>query len=394
MHFCRERFHSMQIAFDAKRAFTNGTGLGHYSRTLMRSLATFHPEHGYFACTPEITNRFDIAGLPNMQILSPRSFPATTFRALWRSSWVKKELTKNGIDLYHGLSHEIPTGMQRLPLKTVVTMHDLIFERYPAQYPFIDRMIYRRKFQYACRYADTIIAISRQTKNDLVEMYKVPEEKIVVCYQSCHEHFFHPVAEAEKQRVKKLYGLPDRFFLYTGSIIERKNLLTICRAMALLDPNEVIPLVVIGDGGSYKRKVSQYIAEKQLSHKVIFLSDQKTSRELPGYRLATDFPAIYQQALCMIYPSMFEGFGIPVLEALCSRIPVITSNISSMPEAGGEGALYISPEDEKQLATYMHEMMHNESLRQELIVKGWAQAQQFTVEKCAHAVMQVYRTVK
>lgn len=380
----------MNIAFDAKRAFTNGTGLGHYSRTLIRSLATFFPNENYFPCTPLITDRFDVSAFPNMHIISPATFTTRSLRKLWRSSLVKSDLLKNNIDIYHGLSHEIPKGIDTTKIKSIVTMHDLIFERFPEQYGLIDRKIYRYKFQYACKHANKIIAISEQTKNDLIELYNVRENKIAVCYQSCDERFFKTVSDEEKDRIKKIYGLPDKFFLYTGSIIERKNLLIICKALELLKKKIQIPLVVIGDGGEYKQKVKNFLRENNLEALVIFLSEQESTAQQPGYTMATDFPAIYQQAACMIYPSIFEGFGIPVLEALCSKIPVITSNISSLPEAGGDGALYISPNDFTALADYMEQIISNDELRSTLIEKGWAHAQKFTGEKCATEVMNEY----
>ncbi|MBS1731212.1 MAG: glycosyltransferase family 4 protein [Bacteroidetes bacterium] len=379
----------MNIAFDAKRAFTNGTGLGHYSRTLIRSLATYFPNESYFPCTPLITDRFDTSAFKNIQIITPTTLATRSFRKLWRSSLVKSDLLKNKIDLYHGLSHEIPKDIDKTKIKSVVTIHDLIFERFPEQYPLIDRKIYRFKFQYACRHADKIIAISQQTKQDLIELYNIPEEKIAVCYQSCDERFFNDVNEMEKKRIRELYDLPDLFFLYTGSIIDRKNLMLICQAMTKI--KNKIPLVVIGDGGSYKQQVKNFLKTNQLERFVLFLSEREKTAHLPGYVLATDFPAIYQQALGMIYPSVFEGFGIPVLEALCSHIPVITSNISSLPEAGGEGAVYISPNDSEALATQMEEIISNKDLRQSLIQKGWNHAQQFTREKCAQAVMEEYK---
>ncbi len=381
----------MNIAFDAKRAFTNGTGLGHYSRTLIRSLATFFPGENYFPCTPLITERFDISAFQNMHIISPTTFTTRNFRKLWRSSLVKTDLLKNNIDIYHGLSHEIPKGIDTTNIKSIVTIHDLIFERFPNQYNIIDRKIYRYKFQYACKHANKIIAISEQTKNDLVEFYEVPETKITVCYQSCDERFFKSVSDQEKERVKKLYGLPDRFFLYTGSLIERKNLLVICKALEIVKKKIQIPLVVIGDGGVYKQQVKNFLREKNMESLVLFLSELEATAHLPGYTMATDFPAIYQQAVCMIYPSIFEGFGIPVLEALCSKIPVITSNISSLPEAGGDGALYISPNDFTALANYMEQIISDSDLRNSLIAKGWTHAQNFTREKCATAVMNAYK---
>src|SRR5437868_5242537 len=158
----------MNIAFDAKRAFTNSTGLGHYSRTLINSLTEFYPEHEYFLCTPKITNRFDVNDLKHIYTITPQYFPSSFFTAAWRSSWVKKDLQELNIDLYHGLSNEIPIGIEKTGIKSVVTIHDLIFERYAHQYNHIDVQIYRKKFRYACKHADKIIAISEQTKKDII----------------------------------------------------------------------------------------------------------------------------------------------------------------------------------------------------------------------------------
>jgi glycosyltransferase involved in cell wall biosynthesis len=379
----------MKIAFDAKRAYQNGTGLGHYSRTLISSLATSFPEHEYYLCAPKVTNRFDAAAYSNMHVLTPTGLLSKKLKALWRSNLVTKDLVKAGIDLYHGLSHEIPTGIQKTKIKSIVTIHDLIFERYPNQYNPIDVMIYRKKFKYACKHADKIIAISQQTKDDVINYYQIDASKIEVCYQSCNPAFGVEVSNEEKHRVKQLYNLPDTFFLYVGSIIERKNLLNICKALHQLKDQLSIPLVVIGEGGKYKEQVKSYCAENGLSSQVMFLSDSAAA-ELPGYKSAADFAAIYQQALCMVYPSIFEGFGIPVLEALYSKTPVITSNISCLPEAGGDAAYYIDPFDPADIAKGLSAVATNEQLRNEMKVKGWKHAQKFAPEACAANVMQVY----
>ena len=138
----------MNIGFDAKRAYQNSTGLGHYSRTLISSLAEFFPGNNYYLFAPKITNTFNITGFTNIHPVSPVHFPASLFKSIWRSNWVKKDLQRNHIDIYHGLSHEIPVGITRTGIRSVVTMHDLIFERYPEQYNPIDRIIYRKKFRY------------------------------------------------------------------------------------------------------------------------------------------------------------------------------------------------------------------------------------------------------
>src|SRR4051812_7222584 len=128
----------MNIAFEAKRAYTNGTGLGHYSRTLISSLAGYYPENNYFLFSPKITNRFNVSLYNNVKAVTPSNFPSTFFKNLWRSSWVKNDLKKFNIDLYHGLSHEIPMGISKTGIPSTVTIHDLIFERYPKQFNLID----------------------------------------------------------------------------------------------------------------------------------------------------------------------------------------------------------------------------------------------------------------
>lgn len=380
----------MKIAFDAKRAYQNATGLGNYSRTIISSLSDLYPAHHYYLCAPKLTNRFDISRFTNVENIIPEDFISKKFTSLWRSIWVKKDLQKKGINIYHGLSHEIPAGIQKTGVHSVVTIHDLIFERYPEQYNRIDIQIYRRKFKYACKNADHIIAISKKTKDDIINFYKISEEKITVCYQSCNPAFAENISENEKNRIKNFYALPDRFFLYVGSVIVRKNLLNICKAVHELKGKLNIPLVVIGEGGSYKQQVKEFINKNNLKEQVIFLTETEMAKNSPTYQTAADFPAIYQLSTGLIYPSVFEGFGIPVLEALWSKVPVITSNISCLPETGGDAAYYVDPYSPHEIANGMLKLAADEVLVKEMTEKGWMHAQNFTPGKCAANVMQVY----
>src|SRR5829696_3916129 len=184
----------MNIGFDAKRAYHNGTGLGHYSRTLIRSLAEYFPQHQYFLFNPKPTDLFHLNG-KNIHEVLPSKLLHKTLSSVWRSTWIKNDLEKNEIDIYHGLSNEIPFDIQKSGLRSVVTIHDIIFEHYPEQYSRIDVEIYKRKFRYSCEHADKIIAISEQTKKDIIEFYKTREEKITVCYQSCNPAFTKKVDE-------------------------------------------------------------------------------------------------------------------------------------------------------------------------------------------------------
>jgi glycosyltransferase involved in cell wall biosynthesis len=383
----------MNIGFDAKRAYHNGTGLGHYSRTLIRSLAEYFPQNEYFLFNPKPSELFKLKG-KNIHEVLPSKLLHKTLSSVWRSTWIKSDLEKMSIDIYHGLSNEIPIDIDVTDIRSVVTIHDMIFERFPNQYSKIDVEIYKRKFKYACDHADKVIAISEQTKKDIMEFYKTPEEKIAVCYQSCNPAFGETVSEKNKQLIKEKYSLPDQYFLYVGSIIERKNLLGICKAIYLLRNELKIPLVVIGDGTKYKQQVKDFIRQNGLDKQIIFLSEDPLAKVASSFLKAEDFPAIYQSAIAMIYPSFFEGFGIPVLEALWSRLPVITSNVSCLPEAGGDGAYYVDPNSSEEIAEGMKTIFADGSFTEALKEKGWQHAQSFRQQKCAADVMRVYESLK
>lgn len=378
----------MNIAFDAKRVYQNTTGLGNYSRTLVSSLARMYPQHQFLLCAPRQTGLFNAASFNNVASVLPKSVIDRTFTSLWRSSRVVHDLKRLRVDLYHGLSHEIPKGIHQTGIPSVVTIHDLIFEKYPHQYSHIDVQIYRRKFRHACKYANRIIAISQQTKQDVVELYQINPEKIDVCYQSCDPQFNKDISLEELHRVKARYNLPDQYFLYVGSIIERKNLLNICKALALMPKNSQIPLVVIGRGDGYQKTVEAFVVSSNLP--VLFLNNNPDLANLPSLQSGADLPAIYRMARALIYPSVYEGFGLPVLEALWSRVPVITSNQSCLPEAGGPGALYVDPFVPAELASAMQTVLNHPGDMQVRIEKGLQHAQHFTPEKCTEKVMQVY----
>jgi len=380
----------MKIGFDAKRAFHNSTGLGNYSRTLVQGLSTFYPNHEYYLFNPKPSILYRPAS-PNLIEVQPSGFLEKKFSSVWRSSWVKRDLKRLKIDLYHGLSNEIPVGINAANIPSVVTIHDLIFERFPEQFNRIDVSIYQKKYRYACANATRIIAISEQTKRDIIDFYKIDEKRIDVCYQSCDPAFGNEIPEEQRQRVRRAFDLPEKFFLYVGSVIERKNLLNICMALVQLKGTLDIPLVVIGKGGSYLQKVKNYIAANQLADRVIFLSE----KEGEGFSLrdTTTMAAVFQMALAMVYPSSFEGFGIPVLEALWSRTPVITSSTSCLPEAGGKGSLYVNPSSSNEIAEAMFKVYQDEALRQRMIQEGWEHAQLFSLEKSTASVMEVYKKI-
>lgn len=373
----------MRIAFDAKRAFRNNTGLGQYSRNLLQALFAGYPQHDYYLMATQTGPLFQPPLSDNIHIELPKGL-YKPFPSLWRSNGMRHDLRRLNIDLYHGLSHEIPVGLPKTGIKTIVTMHDLIFERHPQQYRAVDVAIYRKKFRYAALHADRVIAISKQTALDLQQFYNVPEKKIRVCYQSCNPAFGQPISEEHLQEVRAKYNLPQQYLLSVGSVIERKNLLTVCKALHALKGKPDIPLAVIGTGGDYMQKVKEYIRTNGLTDKVLWLS------ESPGGVDSADMPAIYKAATLMLYPSVFEGFGIPILEALQSRLPVITSNVSCMPETGGDAARYVDPYNVDDMAQAIEDVAENNDLRKAMKERGILHAARFTPYVCAAAVMNVY----
>ena len=381
----------MIIGFDAKRAFQNRTGLGNYSRTLLQSLYDNYRDDTYVLFAPKRTPMFPLSESPRFSVVTPDWQPAKLLPSVWRSMWMTRDLKKAGISLYHGLSNELPSGIDKANISSVVSIHDVIFEKYPEYYHKSEVVIYRKKFRAACRRADIIMAMSEQTKNDIVELYGVDKTKVRVTYQSC-DPIFRVLVDAEtKASIRKLYNLPEQYFLYLGSIIERKDLLSVCQALQQLRDKVDIPLVVIGQGKEYKQKVQQWLAENNMTDRVIFLNDSAVAKETKEFLSGEHFPAIYQNAIGFIYPSMYEGFGIPILEAISGGVPVIAANASSLPEVGGDAALYFQPGNVEQLALQILRLCQDQELRAKCRMLGLLQSAQFSMANCAAKVMDVYR---
>jgi glycosyltransferase involved in cell wall biosynthesis len=371
----------LRIGFDAKRAFQNFTGLGNYSRSVLESLSISFPENEYYLYTPKpIHNKrtAPLFGKPNLMIKSPK---LPFLKSLWRSRFVVKNLVRDKIQLYHGLSHEIPVGIRRTGIKTVVTIHDLIFLRYPQYYKATDRKIYESKFRHACKNADAIIAISEQTKRDIVQFFGTDPNKIKVIYQACAPEFDIICEAGQLHSVREKYHLPDKYLLNVGTVESRKNALLIAKAFT--KTTSEIPLVIIGKETPYAVILKKYLQENNLGHRVTFLQDVAF----------TDLPAIYQQASIFVYPSEFEGFGIPILEALKSGVPVIAATGSCLEEAGGAGSIYINPKDETALANAIDKVLGNENLSGQMKKEGLIYASSFSESNHAKNLMQLYQSL-
>jgi len=378
-----QHYNSMNIGFDGKRAANNLTGLGNYSRSLIEHLAIQFPENQYYVYTPKkkdaIVN-LPLFAKPNVYLELPQEGKSKLF---WRSIDIKKQLLIDKIELFHGLSHEIPLGIPHTGIKSIVTMHDLIFLRKPQYYKFLDRLIYKFKSKYACDHADRIIAISQKTKEDIVELYHINPSKIDVIYQSCDDSFKTLASIAEKEKLKEKYKLPDKFILNVGTIEARKNLLLIIKALPKID-NE-FRLVVVGKETSYTALVKKEIEHLGLQHRVIFLKNVPFS----------DLPLIYQLASIFVLPSYYEGFGIPIIEALYSNVPVIAATGSCLEEAGGPNSIYVSPDSEVDLANAINKVLTDKNLQEIMKQQGLEYVQKFNNEMVNQQLMDCYlKTMK
>ena len=371
----------MKIAFDAKRITHNATGLGNYGRTIVQNLVRFAPDTVCELWSPDkgrddLRKRLD--GTPNVVFRYPHKPKHGIFKALWRSFGIVGELSPD-TSLFHGLSAELPFGLHSAGIPSIVTVHDLIFIRYPQYYKAIDRLLYTWKYRKACRNADRIIAISEATKRDIIQYFGIEADKIDVVYQGCDDSFKHQVAEERKAEVREKYSLPQRYILSVGSIEERKNLLAALKATELSDAG--LHLVAVGKRTPYTAVVEQYAAEHGLSDRLHIINNAAFA----------DLPAIYQSAEMFIYPSRFEGFGIPMIEAAHSGIPTIGATGSCLEEAGGPDALYADPDDIEGFAKHIADILSDSELRRRMIEGGRRYVQRFEPEILVADLLKVYK---
>lgn len=370
----------MKIGFDAKRAFFNRSGLGNYSRNLLRSFFRYFPQNEYLLYSPSSNNIIGFSNRENYSIRTPEKQMHKMFQSYWRTKGIREQLLKDDVDVYHGLSSELPVLRKGDNIRTVVTVHDLIYMRYPELYTFIDRKIYFRKTKYACDRANRIVAISDQTRKDIIRFTGTPAEKISVIYQDCHPLFYAEYPNTLKQKTRDKYKLPDTYLLYVGTVEERKNLLSIIKAIEIGKID--MPLVVVGRKRDYYKKVKDYIERNRIKN-ILFL-DEVTNEDLP---------LIYSLASCFIYPSVFEGFGIPVIEALVSGVPVITSRGSCFSEAGGPGSIYIDPHNPEELSRAILDVINDSLKADKMVSEGLKYAERFRSDKIASQYMEVYSSI-
>lgn len=369
----------MQIGFDAKRAFCNRSGLGNYARATIRKMIEFYPDEDYYLFTPDVhlhDFEYEVTGMA--KIVRPQGMYKYC-TPLWRSRAMSADWRKLNINIYHGLSNELP--VLRNKTRCIVTIHDLIFLRYPQFYNPIDRKIYLSKTKYACENADAIVAVSQQTKEDIVDYLNISPEKISVIYQDCSDVFAQQTSRVKALEVKQRYGLPQDYMIAVGTIEERKNQLAILKALDRLDERPHI--VFVGKSTAYKKKLKRFMKTYRLDKYVTFLEGVPDD----------DLPALYQSANGFLYVSEFEGFGIPLLEAMKSKVPIITSSVSCLPETAGDAALLVNPAKPEEIAEAIQKINSDSDICKALIEKGSEQLMKFDPKNNISRLMKLYQSV-
>ncbi|MCC8070688.1 MAG: glycosyltransferase family 4 protein [Bacteroidales bacterium] len=375
----------LKIAFDAKRALLNTTGLGNYSRYVIATMALLYPKNQYLLYSPSaaresLKSRVEgFTGLPNVTTVLPRGGWRRA-GSLWRSMEIPIQAAGDGVDVYHGLSNELPLNLKQTGIPSVVTIHDVIWRRIPQDYAWIDRHLYDFKYGRSARSASRIIAISQKTKEDVVNDFGVDPERIDVIYQSCDPAFSQHIDPTRREEIKAKYKLPERFILSVGTIQSRKNQLLAVKGLRGL-PADVRLAIVGRRTRPYADEIDRYIASNHLTDRVMWLTDVPFA----------DLPYLYALARCSSYTSRYEGFGLPVVESLSVGTPVIAATGSCLEEAGGKAAVYVGPDD---VDAYIHEasrLVDDAYYHDRLAKEAPRQARRFDTKRMAEQTMATYQ---
>jgi len=380
----------MLVGIDASRAqVSQRTGTENYSQNLIFALSKIDLRNSYRLYLQKRDKEFE--NLPTNFEKKVIAMPR-----FWTQIGLSLEVLKNPPDLLFIPAHTLPI-IRRPNLKTIVTIHDLGAEFLPGFHTFFGREYLLFSTKYAVKNATALIAVSWATKKDLIEKLGADSEKIFVIHEGVdHERFKIQSEKGRVDKVLKKYKICQPYFLFVGTIQPRKNIEKLIQAFALIVkgrmPSKIkypksyspssLQLIIVGKRGWLAEEIYRAPKKFGVEGKVRFL----------GYVDSSDLPAIYSGCLAFVLPSLFEGFGLPVLEAMACGAPVILSKTSSLTEVGGNAALYISPNDVNQLADSMYKVL-DPDLREKIAAKSLIQAKKFSWEKCATQTLEVFEKV-
>ena len=367
----------MRIGIDARRL--HDFGIGTYIRNLLRQLARLDRQTEFvLICKPE--DRDTLAGLGE----NFRPVPETAGNySVFEQVKIPLVLKREGVTLFHAPHYVLPPLVS---CRSVVTIHDCIHLMFPQYLPNRFALAYAStSIALASRRATRVLTVSESSKRDILRFVDVPPDKIDVIYNAYDERFAVEPRDEDVVRVRERFQLQDAFVLYAGNVKPHKNLERLIEAFDLVRTRGLdhLKLVLIGDEISKYAALRRAVHQHQLHKHVRFL----------GYLPEETLAVMYRLAGVFVFPSLYEGFGLPPLEAMASGTPVVTSNVSSLPEVAGNAALLVDPYDPEAIADGIYRVLTDDALRHELRQKGVARARQFSWETSVGRVREIYGEV-
>ncbi len=372
----------MRICLNASPAVHHIAGLGRYTQELMTALLAIDSQNEYVAFYNRPSEaQLDpfLDGLPHLTTNLPTK-PWRMSALLAHFVRISQDWLFPQIDLFHATDHLLPRLSR---VRSVFTLHDLVFRFYPETHKLLNRWFLTLMMPRFLQAADAVIAVSEWTKKDAIELYGLDEDKVRVVYEGVNP-MFRPASEDRISALRQKYGILKKFILSVGTIEPRKNLTSLLEAYrSLKDHEPELQLVIVGKKGWLYEGFFRRLRELSLEDDVIF----------PGFVPDEDLPPLYSAADLFVFPSLYEGFGLPVLEAMACGTPVVTSNASSLPEVTAEAALLVDPHDIGALIRAATAVLDSKELRGELRAKGPRQAAKFSWEKAARETLVVYTSL-
>lgn len=369
----------MAIYIDISAAVHGRAGLGRYAESLARALVREYPERFAFFYNRD-REASPLAGLESVPTRTVRAGYKPWRMAVWLGQLLRLSFERlvPEAELYHATEHLL-LPLKRVP--TVLTVHDLIYRLFPEYHKPLNYWFLNQVMPLFVQRARTVIAVSESTRQDLIRCYGVHPDKITVVHEAAAPHF-RPASPEAIATVRARYRLPEGFILTVGTIEPRKNLSRLLDALQQLQQKgDDVWLVVVGSKGWLYEGFFRHLEELQLGDTVL----------LPGYVPDADLPAVYSAATLCVLPSLYEGFGLSVLEAMACGTAVVCSRASSLPEVGGDAARYFDPTDVEEMAEAIRAVWHDETLRAEMGRRGLAQAARFSWARAAAETMAVYQ---
>jgi glycosyltransferase involved in cell wall biosynthesis len=367
----------MRVAIDARKL--HDFGIGTYTRNLLRQLAHIDHDNEYVLLCREPDLAIPAELGPNFRaVLEPS--PNYSIREQIHVPWL---LHRERPDVFHAPHYVLPPAIR---CRSVVTIHDCIHMMFPQYLPNRAAYAYARASMWtATRRSDRILTVSEASKRDIMHFFNVPAEKIVVVHNAIDERFRVEPAEEDVARVRERYQLNHRFVLYVGNIKPHKNLVRLIESFDALRRRgfDDLKLLIIGDEISKLPALRRAVHKYKLHKYVRFL----------GYLPDDTLAILYRLAAVFVFPSLYEGFGLPPLEAMASGTPVVTSNVSSMPEVTGDAAVLVDPYDVDAIASGMERVVSSPTLSQELRAKGIARSREFSWEESVARTHELYQEV-